>query len=139
MVPRLPSFAGTDSVMSTQMVRTATGSRFPTAIACSAGASIRQTPAPSSAFANPFAIRAAAGRYAVTHLVLDEGMLSRHGLGTEVGKVAGQHLETGAFKVAYASTSSTFSPSYPGPKARAPALASSWFHARNIAIPGRAN
>ena len=33
MVPRFPSFTGTDSVMSTQTVRTATGSRFPTAIA----------------------------------------------------------------------------------------------------------
>ena len=33
MVPRLPSFTGTDSVMSTQTVRTATGRRFPTAMA----------------------------------------------------------------------------------------------------------
>jgi hypothetical protein len=53
---------------------------------------------------DPSAIRAAAGRYAVTYLVLDEGILRRHDLGIDVAKVAGQRLETGAFKLAYAST-----------------------------------
>jgi hypothetical protein len=49
IVPRLLSLVGTASVMSTQTVRTLAGSRFPTAIACSAEASIRQVPAPSRA------------------------------------------------------------------------------------------
>ena len=49
MVPRFESFTGTDSVMSTHTVRTRAGSRLPTAIECSAEASIRHMPAPRSA------------------------------------------------------------------------------------------
>ncbi len=69
---------------------------------------------------DPFAIRAAAGRYAVTYLVLDEGILSRHGLGFDVAEVARERLETGAFKLAYASTFVHILGVVPGPESPAP-------------------
>lgn len=53
---------------------------------------------------DPVAIRAAAARYTVTYLVLDDGILSRHGLGADVGAVARARVMTGAFEVAYTST-----------------------------------
>jgi hypothetical protein len=54
--------------------------------------------------ADPSAIRAAATRYSVTYLVLDEGILSRHDLGFDVARVARARLATGAFRLAYASS-----------------------------------
>jgi hypothetical protein len=53
---------------------------------------------------DPAAIRAAAQKYGVTYLVLDEGILGRHNLGNDVGRVAGQRQGTGAFRVVYASS-----------------------------------
>lgn len=69
--------------------------------------------------ADPGAIRAAAGRYAVTYLVLDEGILSRHGLGIDVPEVVRARLSTGAFRVAYASTLVQILALVPGPESPA--------------------
>jgi hypothetical protein len=64
---------------------------------------------------DPAAIRVAAQRYSVTHLVLDEGMLRRHGLGADVDQVARERLATGAFRIAYASTLVHILAVVPGP------------------------
>ena len=60
-------------------------------------------------------IRAAATRYTVTYLVLDEGILRRHGLGADVAEVARARLSTGAFRVSYTSTLVHILEVVPGP------------------------